>query len=210
MSGLSIKSHDSLWHASQGREEGWIYILVITAENITFYTWVKQDQPRNAHLGWKALLGQHSGVTHRWSTWRVVLISHFYRDVVCCLMWHPPHEHPGGNYSKSRKNHNSPCFFWVTSVLLSSSHQELLTEHVFLVLTAQKLRGKTMGVASVRTGSHLRTGGLSLSLISPYFSFPTNFLPSFFVWILIYVYLKATSKLFERRQAPTLDQQQSK
>ena len=48
-------------------------------------------------------------------------------------------------------------------MLLSSSHQEPLTEYAFLVLTYQKLRGKTLGPASACTGFSLKNWGPNLT-----------------------------------------------
>lgn len=65
-------------------------------------------------------------------------------------------------------------------MLLSSSHQELLTEYAFLVLTYQKLRGKTLGPTSARTGFSLENWEPDLTSDFTLLSLPHK-LPPFFL-----------------------------
>ena len=67
-------------------------------------------------------------------------------------------------------------------MLLSSSHQELLTEYAFLALTYQKLRGNTLGPASACIDVSLKNWVPDLI-----FDFTLLFLPHKFPLFLLFL-----------------------
>lgn len=108
-------------------------------------------------------------------------------------------------------NHDQPCFFWVTRVLLSSSHRKLLTEHVFLlILTARKLRGKTVGPDSKWIASLPWTGALFYLWLHPTFPSPQISSLIFLNRVILYLCLKAISKIFEDRYIHQINSNQHK